>query len=314
MSTKTACKAKNPKTCRYHSKISKETISSNKTQVEQVDLFASAIARNPRLAAMEAQINWAKKKREELQKRYTFFQPKIETEYKPIHFGDPRLHALNDEYKALESKATPEELEALKDFTGLGYLSTNRYLTDPDKQLQKVQDYLNKSGDSTRLETIIQKEKDAVKNLDSVITKAGETEQPRTLYRVLSQDSTEKFTSSEEYANNCGFIVGKEVEFKGYSSTTIDPAFITRFVSKEDEHTSVVLVISTTRGAPVSSTATKQEEIKFTQDSEHEILLPRDTRYKVTKVTRAKFSHHDDWYEPVTPTTVYLEEVRVTTE
>ena len=300
--TAITCHAKNPATCRYHGKP-RNVSKPEPRKVEQAeDLFERALKNNPRIAAMEAQIVWTKKKREELRNRYEFLKPEVTAEYEPVVYGDSALVSYNDEYLSLEAKATPAELEALKNFTATGHKPINEFLMSPDV-------YAERFSSPEKHAEVVEKLKKDITSLDTVIAKAGVTEHSRTVYRVLTQDHTKHFTSAEEYADKCGFTEGKEVEFKNFSSTTIDPAFVTRYVGKDEEHSAVVLVISARKGAPVALTATAPDENQYTQDTEREILLPRNTKYKVTKITRAKFSHHDDWYEPVVPVTVYLEEV-----
>lgn len=300
MNEKVKCRAKNPATCRFHGTPVQENLNSNNTDTDDFDLFQSLLNKNPRIAAINQHVIWSNKKREELRNRYKFFHPNIQEEYNGIEYGSSVLTDYNESYELFFSQLTEEEAQALKHYTALGSIPINQHLRSPE--------FKQKNIDAATDDQRISKRVKEIELLDNAISKAEDKR--KTVYRVLSQDNTEKFTSSEEYAEKNGFVPGKEVHFDNYSSTTIDPSFVNRFTGKDQEHTAVVLVISTTKGAPVAPTAVTRSEALYTQDTEREILLPRNITYKVTKVCRTRFNHTDpSEYDPIEPLTVYLEEL-----
>jgi len=291
------CKAKNPATCRYHSSFQV------KEPVNASQLFDEAMQRNVRVQSLNAHIDWSKEKFSGLKAKYEFSSPPITAANVGLQFGDDRLADYNNRYKELEAKATEEELQALHQYTGISFDPVNEYLRRPKEYRARFKEETSYLAAVDRLDSHIA-------NLDNFIQKAGYSDEPFTVYRVISQDMTKRFVSGEEYAEANGLGEGQEIAFDSFSSTTIDPSFIHRWIGNEgQEHTDIVFVISTHKGAPVSLTATSPQENIYTQDTEREILLPRNSKYRVTQVTRERFASRDKNSIAVEPVTVHLEEI-----
>lgn len=286
------CKARNPSTCRYHSSL-----------VSSVsDEILSKLERNRQI---EERVEWTKQ----------MFARLAST--RPSHISEiirgldyekdsSDLDEYNQRYESLFSVLTDEEKNALQEYTGLGYLVVNEYLRLGEEEFIRT-------SKPQYVEGRLRKAKNLVKNLDKIFKKSFPSQEPQTLYRYLNQDTTEKFTSSEKFAIQNGWVEGRKITFSSYLSTTIDPKLLDVQISEDaEENTSVIFIIKTHRGIPVSSTPTNISRVKSIQDAEREILLPRGMSFRVTKVTR------EVGFEPppisnnsriINPLTIFVEEV-----
>jgi hypothetical protein len=218
-----------------------------------------------------------------------------------------KLKAHNAEYAQLVSRLDKTHLEALHEYTGIVYSPVNRYLTDKEA-------FRRDSKFPDRLESQIEGLEEVITSLDQVFEVAEPAAKPRTLYRVIKQKTAyTDVVSSEEYGKRLGLEVGKTVEFPAYTSTSIDPHIVPQLNSQNGDYLNVTLIITTRKGVPVGKTAEKEEDKKSTQDSESEILLPRNSRFTVTGVTNdIEFTQPKYWADErdnVRPVVFYLEEV-----
>ena len=205
------------------------------------------------------------------------------------------LEAYNESFRKLESELNEEEKKAFHDYTGLSFFPLNAYLSNPD--------YLNE-GPAENVESRKAYLEKLASQLDTALAKAPQQE--RTLYRRIDQEGTKELISSEDWVSEMGYVVGQKLQYPSFSSTTIDPAYIGQTVSERDEHTSVVLSIKTSKGAPVGLTSTEGRGT-YTQENEREILLPRKVPMQVTKIEREGYPDRDgNVFEVVT---VSLEEI-----
>jgi hypothetical protein len=294
------CQAKDPTTCLYHSA---QVLENNEATHDASEIFEKLMAKNQKVQEIEAQVRWAKQMFKVLSDKRPV---DIKTEMKGLSdYSEESVKILehyNDSYSKLNRNLNEKQLTALRDYTGISFESVNLFLRDEKKfMLETKSKYLN-----SRLNHV----KKTIETLDTIFTSASS--ENKTVYRYLTPDTTTTFTSSEIYAKNLGFVVDKEVTFSSYLSTTIDADLLSRYAEEgKEENTTVILVINTNKGIPVDYTATSTEGHTYTQSVEREILLPRNTRFKVKKITRdvgypIGYSSNS---RTVNPTTVYLEEI-----
>jgi hypothetical protein len=209
-------------------------------------------------------------------------------------------------YKMMLSNA---EEEAVREYCNQDYTDINMYLNNPDKDMPE----------------------DIKKNvalLDSALTKAVPLNEPRQLFRAsslkLNENGYTGFSSHDEanaYIDE-HFPVGKVVEFKGFASTTETPHCLVDFCTPgydsanervqanysreqfverlgyENEKTgemydpslgNIMYEFKTSVGAPLTDfgqTYAKKEQ---------EVLLPRNKKFKVTKVhTNSLFEFNNE--------------------
>lgn len=292
------CRAADPRYCSTHGD---PALRPTAAKVTPEDTFAAAMSKLPAYARMEAQILYTKRRMQELADRYELSQVQPAADYAPISDGDPTLTSMNEEYGVFEASLTEEEKAALLSYSAAMYGPLNQYLYDKVSWAERFK------GDPERTEAAEQRNLEDVRHIDSALAKHEGVE--RQLFRVIQPDMTRgEIPSGEEYAIAEGFVVGQNITLPAYSSTSIDPAFIHRFTSEDEQHATVVLVFNTKKGTPIGRTAETRDQAHFTQDSEREFLLPRNTEWRVSKVSRARFHARDTEDAPIEPVTVYLEE------
>jgi hypothetical protein len=263
--------------------------------------------RNEAVRKMEAQLLYKKSVLKEIDEEYEQNKTAITETISGLRNNSPEnikiLEEYNKDYIDASAEWSDKEKEAVKSFTGTAYRNVNKYLRNPKKFIKE----LNPEYAERQMKHI----KDTIEGLDSIFAKTSQNKE-RTLYRVLEQDTTEGIiVSSEKLAKKLNFIEGNVITFKSYSSTTIDAHLVNRLAGpKEEQNLNIVFIIKTRQGVPVDQTITNEKHGSFTEDFEREILLPRNTQYKVTKTTREiEYDSHDDYFEPINPLTVYLEEI-----
>lgn len=249
-----------------------------------------------RFEKMEEQIRYSEKMKNFLQQRYENNKPEIKREYYPL--APEKIKEYNDLYSKLEKELTEEEKEAVKKYTAIHYEPINQFLFS-----ENPEEYVFNTTSQEINDQVEKRIKAYIENLDSFIEKAPK--QKKTVYRVFSQDMSEHFTGSEEFAEEKGYQIGKKIKFSGYSSTSIDPDYIAKRGSY-DEHSNIVFVIDTNQGAPVDYIKENKDDYQYVQDSEKEILLPRNIEFKITKIERTRFYNAENEYTE--PLTVFLEE------
>lgn len=118
--------------------------------------------------------------------------------------------------------------------------------------------------------------------LDSAIKKAPAEQ--KTVYRSVTADNGmfNGLTPSEYLEKN--IQAGKEIKFDGYLSSTLDPEVALKHGNRVD---GVLFEIRTTEGLNISMPSSYQEE--------QEVLLPRNTTYKVVGVHKKVRRHEGTW-------------------
>jgi len=256
---------------------------------DEFDLFANLMNKNEKFVKMQQRIDERKAFIQEQTKIIDSLN--ITESFEAINHDSSIIHDYNEDYLAFEKLLTDEEKDSIKDYTALSYMVVNQKLREKDSFVPK--------HDSTipRINRIIE-------NIDSALMKAPKRD--RVLYRAIGQDFAnydENIMSGEDYVKKLGFIEGNEIQFSEFLSTTVDPGHIVHRIG-EDESTYLTLIIKAKSGAPVDFI---REEKVHVQDSESEILVPRNAKYKIEKIERVNFVSDDN--TKVRPMTVFLEEI-----
>jgi hypothetical protein len=292
----TLCYAKNPDTCKNHGSQS------------PFDLFEAAMAKKDIGGRLNAQVMYTKHMHTQLAAQFQRNKPAATHVISGFRDYSPEsveaLKKFNEEYKQVSVNWSDEQKTAIKDYTGLSYKNVNEFLRNKEEWLEQAKpQYKDK---------MVEHVNEVIEQLDSVMDQSSNLHS-RTVYRNVSQNTTKAFTSSEEFAQNNGWIEGSEVEFPSYLSTSYDPHYMAHQLTQDkSEHTDVVFVMETKKGVPVDVTALDTKSHTYVQDAEREILLPRNMRFKVSKVTRSVgFEPYEgnNNSRAVFPLTVYLEEL-----
>ncbi len=297
MTAVSKCQAKDPSKCRFHG-----------NPKPAVDAFEEALKCSGAFHHIEALLFYKKEKMKQLADNYDRHRELLTetiTGYSNYDKASVRaLEAYNTEYEDLVGKLSSEALISIREYSGIMYDPVNKFLRDREAYIGWLKPEFKEKNLARVSKTI--------EGLDEAFAMAPVRDNNRILYRVLSQDLDKEFDSSEAFAAKAGYVEGADITFKSYLSTSVDSHFVNhRIKPDEEEHTDIVFIISTRKGIPVGRTATHPDEHQFTQDGEREILLPRDMKFRVKKVTRSvefenqKFSYMN---ESVRPLTVYLEE------
>lgn len=218
----------------------------------------------------------------------------------------PLISFYNSQYERNASKWQQEHLDAIHRFTGLGYLPIRRFLLNREEWDAKTR----KNFSPEEVEQKTNEMNKFVSLLDEATSKPHNI--PAPVYRViLPENETSK--TGEEWCKELNYVEGETVSFGTFSSTSVDPRIVNVYLRDEDEEEqAIVFRIVSKTGAIVSKTS-QTETVNYTQDSEREIILPRDKQYKIVKVSRntVYMPRKDDenWLEPSRPLTVDLIEI-----
>jgi hypothetical protein len=185
--------------------------------------------------------------------------------------GSKDLPSLGEDFEYTDE---PDELLALHKYSSDGYRTIREYLNG---NLAATAPWL----DESKLEAEVQ-------GLDSALERAPEVE-PRLLYRGIRITSDiSKDEVSGWLAEN--FPVGGVVSQANYVSTSVHPQIAANFsdgVWSDDGKKSIVMEIVSSNGAPLG------HEISA-NPGESEVLLPRNSRFKVVAVHENSLFHVND--------------------
>jgi hypothetical protein len=177
-----------------------------------------------------------------------------------------------------EAAITPEEQDALIDYTEFEYEDIRDYLTGYHVKFGQPKDGL--SFDDDRLAEI----KERVELLDSALAKS-ENKKPRKLYRGMRINRNVPDPSAWVQQT---FKPGVEFSQQGYMSTSLSPFKAAEFGDSimDDGSRSIIFEIVSSKGAILG------DESSSFGFQENEVLLPRDAKFKVVAVhERAEFKY-----------------------
>lgn len=127
------------------------------------------------------------------------------------------------------------------------------------------------------LSTLPEHHQVTAKNLDTIFDTYGSENVPEVVYRGVREPFALKKVTEMR--------LGKKVKMLSYVSTTSDPLVVSKFT--KDTNPVILKIKNPPKGLPVSFKDNPH-------NTENEFLLPRDTEYKVTKISRNvswKFTH-----------------------
>lgn len=204
--------------------------------------------------------------------------------FKPFEAKRNLFTPLDPEFKvfALEtqkctpSRLTPEEAAAVTEYTNTGF--------------EDVRDYLNRKDMSfghnkVFSEEALSKIQSDIKNLDSALATAGDAAIPRTLYRGMTIPAHIRDVDGWLAEN---FPVNDLFSSPSYMSASLNPAQAVKFSEPHTvtEDRAVIIELISRRGASLG------DEISAVGVMEQEVLLPRDSKFRVVAIKQdAEFTY-----------------------
>jgi len=174
-----------------------------------------------------------------------------------------------------DNPLSPDLVSAVYDWTALSSPEIRDYLNGYDVGvfgMQKKQPIVY----GEQRARYMQEKVDA---LDAALKVAPEPDEPRTVWRGIRLPVLQSQRPLSEWADE-HFPVGEVISQKSFMSTTLDPALAnTRFTSSDSEAPGIIMEIKTKKGAVIMTSALSEWA------DESEVLIPRDARFKVAKVT-----------------------------
>jgi hypothetical protein len=189
--------------------------------------------------------------------------------FRSLEYGSENYKLFIQQSEELQSQVSGAEYQALSEYTGWAFKQFYGYL---ENQNRDGSEFGSQYDDETKA-----KLKNAlasgVKNLDSFVAKAGTLPKPVQVFRgeSLPAGTDLDATLAQRYP------VGKTVNMKRFLSTSLDPKVASEITGDKKE--SYVLVIKTKTGAMLGGDISEQGL------REKEVILPRDRKYRVEKIT-----------------------------
>ena len=213
------------------------------------------------------------------------------------------VNNFNNLYGMVSQLWSPEHLEELQRYTALRYVILRQYLTDPDRWRA-----LLAAKNPEIVAEREQKLKRSIKILDELTR--SPLHFPAPLYRVITPETDGfPYYSAEDWAENLNLTPGNVIKWDSYASTSFDPHIIDTYLAQtHEEQTGIVFKFNKIKhGVIVGETITDNNTGRFTQDYEREVLLPRETQYRVVSVHRNSKLVTDE--RKINPLIVELEEI-----
>ena len=197
-----------------------------------------------------------------------------------------------DKFEEIDFTLQEKNTMSLYTFTGNRYV--NAYLWGGDAGIDEYnKKYAPKGLTGTKLTEYLEEERVRTKqnatkqiaHLDSAFTKIEQTKTPKVLYRgfYLPKDYTgDVQTYIQEH-----FKEGATYSPKSYLSTSADSDLMLAMSAKNPQKFFVLEIATKTDGL-VLHRKTKNQSSSV-QESEREILLPRDMKFKISSVTKATY-------------------------
>lgn len=197
-----------------------------------------------------------------------------------------------DKFEEIEFTREEKNTMSLYTFTGNRYV--NAYLWGGDEGLDAYnKKYAPKGLTGTKLTQYLEEERAKTKqnairqigHLDTAFSKIKQTQTPKVLYRgfYLPKDYTgDVQTYIQEH-----FKEGETYSPKSYLSTSVDSDLMLAMSAKNPQKFFVLEIATKTDGLILHRKTRNQSS--SVQESEREILLPRDMKFKISSVTKATY-------------------------
>lgn len=211
-----------------------------------------------------------------------------------------KLHQDNDD---LEASIDIPTKNALYRYRADAFRYVNNYLIGGSKHIASV--YLRRKGVKLREDMALAQAENAkriIPVIDSVFKKYEEehpNQEQRVLYRsfrVLPPEGKKKTSAADidDYVKQ-NYKVGDKITNKAYTSTSLDSDFILVDTQYDPEQIIVHEIVSS-KGIPMFSRFTEND--KSIQNAEKEILLPRESSFRIVNVTEATYrSSYKNYYD-----------------
>lgn len=209
---------------------------------------------------------------------------------------NPILKKLDaDADKLKEAGLAKEEKDTLTSYTFMSNRYVNAYLWGGEKGVESYsRKYAPREYSEEELKSYLEKEiphvtqnaLSKIEKLDAAFNKIPQTKTPKVLYRgfYLPKDYEGDVASYIE----ANFKEGSAYTPKSYLSTSADSDLMLAMSAKQPKRFFVIEIATKTDGIALHRKQ-KGERATSIQESEREVLLPRDMKFKVHSVTNATY-------------------------
>lgn len=216
--------------------------------------------------------------------------PKGNTIRRGVNGGSsPALDRLDAEGENFRDSLAKHERQAIQQYSMGFYDPINRYLR---KGVQGIDDYWKlefkqKIQDETRVEYTKLAE-NYIDSIDGVFARYdAKHKEPRLLhkaFRVRNPDGRKTTPEDIQKYVREHYQVGKTVSNKAYTSTSVDADYMLAFSNHEPEQIIVHEIVSR-KGIPLH----EPDDEGSVQASEREVLLPRNSKFKIVGIKEATY-------------------------
>lgn len=247
------------------------------------------------LAQVNNQIEQAKQKVPNFTNMNELF-PKFKTR-KGLNTSNPGwAEEFYQETVILKQNLTSFNHDTITKYRGMSFKYVNAFLRDGVEGLKTAEDgvfFNGKSKEITRIQNFI-------KNMDDCFKYEKTWVKPRLVYRAVSLENEHLTDQTVTEFVKSKHPIGSVIEDKAYMSVSADPDFMVYYGSKARKHHKpyVVYEILSKKGLPIAAKPTGDS----LQNYEREILINRDTKFKVVNIQDSiTFIHthdktrRDDW-------------------
>jgi hypothetical protein len=216
--------------------------------------------------------------------------PKGNTIRRGINGGDnTALEKLDAESEQLQNSLAKYERQAINQYTMGFYDPINRYLR---KGIQGIDDYwrheFKHQISDERREEYKNMAENYIDSIDGLFARHDAThKEPRLLhkaFRVRNKDGRKTTPEDIQKYVKEHYQVGKVLSNKAYTSTSIDSDYMLAF-SNHDPEQIIVQEIVSRKGIPLHEPG----EEGSVQASEREVLLPRNSKFKIVGIKEASY-------------------------
>lgn len=216
--------------------------------------------------------------------------PKGNVVRRGINGGDnPILNQLDAESEQLQNSLAKYERQAINQYTMGFYDPINRYLR---KGIQGIDEYwefdFKQKITDERREEYKKMADNYIDSLDGLFARYDAAhKEPRLLhkaFRVRNPDGSKTTSEDIQKYVNEHYQVGKVVSNKAYTSTSVDADYMLAF-SHHDPEQIIVQEIVSRKGIPLH----EPDEEGSVQASEREVLLPRNSKFKIVGIKEASY-------------------------
>ena len=189
--------------------------------------------------------------------------------YRSLEYGTPEYNFFREKAEQSESTMTGGEYKAVSEYTGWAF---KHYYAFFEGKHSDGSNFGSKLDEPLK-EQLTQALQNGAAQIDHFIAKSGKFPKPIKVFR--GEKPPKGVSVSEHLAKT--YPLGGEIEIKRYLSTTMDPKIASEITNASPEN--YIVVIDTQEGAMLGENISEQGL------REKEVLLPRNRKYKVTRIS-----------------------------